>query len=258
MIKKLPILTTVAFLLSFFLASSVFAEKPGKRGKKGGIELWRFGGGYGNSFYLTNQMDYAITRNFGEFEEVRPTYFGAAYKKLNSSMELGLNFRHGSMQTLKSENTQGTQCDFDDAQVTFGYSFNNNIGLEDKRYTINGQIALGGILFKSMYFTVDEDLQRIRKYYSTVGYQGELSSSKDQENKQLAVVGNFGITLGFRLLNNVSIYWENNVNISTSNKMSGNLHKQSWIPPDGYFFTGVGLFINITPARGKISCPRFY
>lgn len=246
---------------SIFVAISLDVSAvslPAARGGKGWyLEDFRFGGGVGNAFYLSNQMDYAITRNYGAFDEIRPTYFGAIYKAINDDFEMGLHYRHGSMQTLKSENTQGSQCDFDEAQFNVAYSFNHNIRLTQSRFTVNGTIGLGGIYFKSMYFTVDQDAKEIDEIIASVGYDGAMLSRKDQAKKQAAVIGNFGISLGFRLLKNVSIYWENNVNISTSNKMSGNLHKKSWIPPDGYFFSGIGLFINITPSRGRLGCPKF-
>jgi hypothetical protein len=248
----------VVFIFLIHSLNVVAISLPAARGGKGWyLEDFRFGGGVGNAFYLSNQMDYAITRNYGAFDEVRPTYFGAIYKAINDDFEMGFHYRHGSMQTLKSENTQGSQCDFDEAQFNVAYSFNHNIRLTESRFTVNGTIGLGGTYFKSMYFTVDQDAKEIDEIYASVGYGGSTLSRKDQAKKQAAVIGNFGVSLGFRLFKNMTLYWENNVNISTSNKMSGNLHKRSWIPPDGYFFTGIGLFINITPSRGRLSCPKF-
>jgi hypothetical protein len=254
--KEIRYIVCLMFLIQALTVMAV--SLPSARVGKGWyLEDFRFGGGVGNAFYLSNQMDYAITTNYGVFDETRPTFFGAIYKAINDDFEIGLNYRHGSMQTLKSENTQGSQCDFDEAQFNVAYSFNHNIRLTQSRFTVNGSIGLGGTYFKSMYFTVDPKAREIVDLYSTVGYDGEMAGFKNQAKKQAAVIGNFGISLGFRLFNNITIYWENNVNISTSNKMSGNLNKKSWIPPDGHFFTGIGLFINITPSRGRLGCPKF-
>jgi len=251
-------ITLFTILIAFVINVSASSLPADKRGRGSSFEDFRFGDGVGNAFYLFNQMDYVITTNFGVFDETRPTYFGAIYKALNEDWEIGLHYRHGSMQTLKSENTQGTQCDFDEAQFNFAYSFNHNIRLKQGRYTINGQIGLGGTNFKSMYFNIDQETKEIGSIYSSVGYNGEVSGSKNQDGKQAALIGNLGVSLGFRLFKNLSIYWETNIfNLSSSNKMSGNLHRSSWIATDGYFFTGVGLYFNITPARGRLSCPKF-
>lgn len=225
--------------------------------KQSYLEDFRFGGGVGCGFYLTNQMDYAITMNYGSFKEIIPSYFGGIYKVINDDFEAGIQFKSGHLLTLKSENTQGSTCDFNEGQLQVNYSFNHNVGLTKGKHTINAQIGLGATQFRSKYFTVDPTTKVIDVVYSSVGYEGSIITVKDQANKQVAVIGNFGIVLGYRLFKGVSIYWENTVNISTSNKMSGNLHKKSWIPPDSYFFSGVGLYINISPNRGKIGCPKF-
>jgi len=220
-------------------------------------EDFRFGGGVGYAFYLTNQMDYQITTNYGEFNELIPSYFGSINKALNSRWEMGLEYRNGHLLTLKSQNTQGSTCDFEDIQFNIDYSLNDNAGLTNGRFTVNGQIGLGAISFRSKYFTVNSKTESIDRIFSSVGYSGEIKTSKDQADKQIAVIGNFGLVLGMRLTKNISLYWQNTVNISTSNKMSGNLHKRSWIPPDGYYYSGIGLYINITQQKGRIGCPKF-
>lgn len=259
MIKSKNLFRVIVLLsLPIIVSDVASAVLPATSVRKGWYwENFRFGVGAGNAFYLTNQMDNVITRNYGVFDEIRPTSILAIYKAINEDWEIGLNYRSGGMQTLKSEYTQGSQCNFNEIQFIIAYSFNHNINLTNSRFTANGQLGLGGNYFKSRYFEVYQDNKAIGTYFSTVGYNGVLKGSKNQNEKQAAIIGNFGITLGFKLLKNLSVYWENNVNISTSNKMSGNLHKRSWIPPDGYFFTGIGLFINITPSRGRLSCPKF-
>jgi hypothetical protein len=221
------------------------------------IEDFRFGGGVGYGFYVTNQMDYVITTNFGEFKELIPSYFGSIYKSLNRNFEVGLQFRNGHLLTLKSENTQGSTCDFNEAQFMVNYSFNHNVNLEQQPFTYNAHIGLGLTQFRSKYFTVNVAKEEIEDVLASVGYNGEIVSSKDQLEKQITVIGNFGLSIGWRLNRTFSLYFENSVNISTSNKMSGNLFKRSWIPPDSYYYTALGLYIKIKPNRGQIGCPKF-
>jgi hypothetical protein len=176
---------------------------------------------------------------------------------LNDDFEVGFQFKTGHLLTLKSENTQGSTCDFNEGQFNVNYSFNQNVGLTRDRYTVNAQIGIGATQFRSKYFTVNTAVESIDQVFSTVGYEGTLISSNDQANKQVAIIGNFGLVLGYRLSERLCVYWENSVNISTSNKMSGNLYKRSWIPPDGYFFSGIGIYFKISPQKGRLGCPKF-
>ncbi len=256
------------FCITWLLFPSfLFASNPkNKLSYRAPIEDWRFGLGYGTSLYFSDQMDYTITRNYGSFKEIRPTYFFGIFKNLNSSFEIGLNGQHGSMLTLKSENTQGSQCDFDEVQFITQYSLNDNIALSESRVTFNAQIGLGAIRFSAMYFTIDPTTQAIDNIVSTVGYgfyenryfPGNTNAQKDLANKKMVVIGNLGLNLGVRVFDGLTVYWENSFNISTSNKLSGNLYKYSWIPPDCYVFSGIGLYINFSGNnQKKLSCPKF-
>lgn len=217
----------------------------------------RIGGGVGYGFYLSNQMDYAITTNFGNYTELIPSYQGGVYKTLNKSMEFGLQYRHGHLFTLKSENTQGMDCDFDEGQFNFDYSLNHNAGLHNGNFTANAQLGLGVTSFKAKYYAVDPVSESLKEIFSSIGYNGSIVSAKDQPNRQLSIIGNVGLVLGFRISQHVSLYWENTVNISTSNKMTGNLFKKSWIPPDGYYFSGISLYINFGSRGNQLGCPKF-
>ncbi len=253
----------LVWLLCCVLPQLIFAYEPvnglaiARYRKPMQIDDFRFGGGVGYGLYVTNQMDYEITTNFGDFKELIPSYFGSIYKVVNKDFEVGLHYRNGHLLTLKSENTQGSTCDFNEGQVLLSYSLNRNADLQKQALTYNVQIGLGLTQFRSKYFTVNVAQEKIDKIYASVGYNGEIVSSKDQKEKQLAVIGNLGFHIGLRINRTFSLYFENTVNISTSNKMSGNLHKKSWIPPDSYFYSALGLYIRITPKRGQIGCPKF-
>ncbi|MFY8164994.1 MAG: hypothetical protein ACOVJ8_00295, partial [Sediminibacterium sp.] len=63
--------------------------------------------------------------------------------------------------------------------------------------------------------------------------------------------------LGYRFNKNFSLHWENTFNLSASKKMTVNLHKKSWIPTDGYFYSSAGLYIRFSGKRGQLACPKF-
>ncbi len=260
--KLLRIIICLAFFLvsvdvfSIELDHSKVSVLQNATPPRGDISDYRFGFGVGYSLYATNQMDYKITRNFGEFNELITSYQGGFSKVVNRDFEWGLQFRHGHLMTLKSENTQGSTCDFDDLQFNIDYSLNHNAGLRNGNFTLNTRIGLGGTMFRSRYFLTNPETMLITKTIASVGYDGQMPAGLVQKEKQKAIIGNLGIVLGFRLGNNLTLYWETTTNISTSNKMSGNLAKKSWIPPDGYLFTGVGLYVNFGRSN-QIGCPRF-
>ncbi|MCG9881151.1 MAG: hypothetical protein MH472_11185 [Bacteroidia bacterium] len=221
------------------------------------IEDFRFGGGVGYGLYVTNQMDYEITTNYGNFKELIPTYYAGIYKNVNRNIEMGVQARFGKLLSLKSQNTQGTSCEFTDAMFSFVYSFNDNVAMERKPFTVNGILSLGVINFRSKYFTVDTKTQVEDDIISSVGYNNAIKTGKIQPERQTALIANTGIALGYRLNHTFSVYWETTYNMSSSKKMSGNLFKRSLIPPDGYLYSSVGLFIRFGSKRGQLSCPKF-
>ena len=225
------------------------------KSKSANREDFRFGFGVGYGLFVTNQMDNKITTNYGDFKELIPTYFAAAYKQVNNNLEVGLQARFGSMLTLKSENTQGTSCDFNEVQATVVYSFTKDIAMEGKPFTINGIFSLGITNFKSKYFSVNPIIEK-ENIVSQVGYGG-VPSLLNQPGRQTAIIGNTGVAIGYRFSRSLSIYWENTYNLSASNKMTGNLVKTSNLPPDGYFFSSVGLYLRFNEGRGQLSCPKF-
>jgi hypothetical protein len=226
-----------------------------KVGKSANLEDFRFGFGVGYGLYVTNQMDYKITTNYGDFKELIPSYFAAVYKQVNNNLEVGLQARFGSLLTLKSENTQGTSCDFNEVQVSVVHSFTKDIAMDSKPFTVNGIFSLGITNFRSKYFTIDRITEK-EKIVAQVGYGG-ISAKMNQPNRQTAIIGNTGIAIGYRFSRSLSMYWENTFNLSTSNKMTGNLAKRSYIPTDGYFFSSVGLYIRFSDRKGQLSCPKF-
>lgn len=218
----------------------------------------RFGGGLGYTFYLGNQMDYSLTSGFGNFDEYRVGQSVGFYKPINNKWELGGFFRNTSMLTLKSKNTQGLECIFQDLQFSAQRSFNDNIDLSGEKFTINAQFGLGLILFQSRYFTVNPITGNEITNFSTIGlgYQDGFNGTKNMPNKMAGITGCAGINFGFRVSRNINLYLENNLNLTTTNRLSGNLYKRSWIPTDGYWYSGVAVYIRL--GRNADACPRFY
>ncbi|MFY8019969.1 MAG: hypothetical protein ACOVP1_02180 [Bacteroidia bacterium] len=223
-----------------------------------GGNTYRLGVGSGYTYYLGNQMDYEITSGFGNFNENRVGQNLGFYKALNNQWELGGFVRNTSMLTLKSENTQGVECIFQDAQFTAQHSFNDNIELSGSPITFNATLGLGFIYFQSRYFTVDPVTAKEIQNFSTIGYgyADGFDGQKHDPSKRIAVTGHAGFNIGIRITKNINIYQENNFNLTTSNMLSGNLYKRSWIPTDGYWYSGLALYIRW--GNKADACPRFY
>jgi hypothetical protein len=227
------------------------------------LDGWRFGVGTGYAFYLGDQMDYTLTRKYGDFNELRPNLTLAAFKQISDEKEWGLVFKTGSFQTLKSSNTQGVQCNYQEIQTIWQRSLNDNIDLNGNGVTVNFQYGFGLMYYKSKYFTVDDKISLENNIRSSVGYGLENRTNFmgiayiDIPNKKFAVLGNLGLNLGFRIAANLSLYFENSIQVSTSNKLTGHLYKVSKIPPDAYFYTGLSLFYKFGKGGKRLVCPKF-
>jgi hypothetical protein len=227
------------------------------------LDGWRFGVGTGYAFYLGDQMDYTLTRKYGDFNKLRPNLTLAAFKQISDEKEWGLVFKTGSFQTLKSSNTHGVQCNYQEIQSVWQRSLNNNIDLNGKGVTVNLQYGFGAMYYKSKYFAVNGNFKTEDFITSSVGYGYENRTDfmgneyTDIPNKKFAVLGNLGLNIGFRIAGNLSLYFENSIQVSTSNKLSGNLDKVSKIPPDGYFYTGLSLFYKFGKGGSRLVCPKF-
>jgi hypothetical protein len=219
-------------------------------------EDFRFGGGVGFGLFVTNQMDYHVTTNFGDYRELLPTYFAGVYKKVNPNLEIGMQGRFGSLFTLKSDNTQGSRCDFNELQVSAVYSFTKDVSMEWEKFTVNGIVGFGVTNFRAKYFTVNPRTQREELVVASVGY-GNKDAKGFQAERQTAFIGHAGLAIGYQLNNLVSLYGEATYNMCASNKLSGHLLKTNFYPQDGYFYTSVGVFIRFGDRRGQLGCPKF-
>lgn len=231
------------------------------------LDNWRFGLGTGIALYLGDQMDSKVTLKYGEFHELRPNFTFSGYKQIKSDMDWGLVLKLGSFQSLKSGNTQGVQCNYQEIQSNWQRSLNDNVNMAAirNRFTANVQFGVGLIYFKSKYFVLNpnnltEDATTI---YSSVGYGYEPQLQSDGtmvENiaqKKVALIGNLGFNLGFRITKHISVFFENTLQISSTNKLSGNTNKVAKIPPDGYFYSGISLHYRLGVGGGRLGCSKF-
>jgi hypothetical protein len=114
---------------------------------------------------------------------------------------------------------------------------------------------------------LDPKKQSITQIASSVGYgytgQGEFRAQKfyNIPDKKIAIVGNIGFNIGYRLSGNMMLYFENIYSQSTSTKLSGNLIMDTKVPPDGIFYSGLSLYVNLgkkVGSFGRNSCPRWF
>jgi hypothetical protein len=238
-----------------------------KAGSSRTFDDWRFGLGTGLALYIGDQMDYAITMKYGEFHELRPNLTFTGYKQIKSDLDWGLVLKVGSFQTLKSNNTQGIQCNYQEIQSNWQKSLNDNVNMASikNRLTVNLQYGFGLIYYKSKYFTLDPKNLKIdaSQIYSSVGYGLEpITDSKgisinNIPKKRVAIIGNLGFNFGYRITKHFSFFWENTLQVSASNKLSGNLDKVAKIPPDCYYYSGISIFYKFGVGGGRLACSKF-
>ncbi|MBC7384368.1 MAG: hypothetical protein H7296_15485 [Bacteroidia bacterium] len=217
---------------------------------------WRFGAGAGYALYVGNQMDYTLTLGYGEFNELRTNYTLGAFKAFSNHNEWGIVVKNGYFGTLKSLNTQGLECYFNEIQIMYQRSLNNNVGLTSGFLTCNLQCGLGAMQYKSRYFLVNTQTKSIERVLSSLGY-GSTTGAKDIPGEKIALLGNLGINLGFKLSPNISIYYENSLQVALTNQLSGNLFKKSLIPPDAYYYMGLSVYLRFGGYANRIGCPKF-
>ncbi len=248
----------IVFIL-FFLTSLTFfaivgnlnAQAKGKR-----ISSIRFGAGIGYTFLTTKGMDYRITRDLDNVNELRPSAILSVQKVIaKKQLEIGAVLRHGETETLLSYPGLGSGLIFDELQLSFQWSLNQNIALNKARFTFNFVAGLGLNNFKSKYFYALPGDTLNRRVISTVGYP-RTSWDVFQKNRQNAFVGSFGYALGFRLTKQFSMYWETSYNLASTTKMKGDLSANRGGFADGYLFTSLGLYLRIQPPPNKLKCPR--
>jgi len=248
--------------IAYFLTSLSFLAIVGKVGAQNnsfngkGLSKYRLGFGIGNSFLTTKEMDFRITRFSKGINELEPSAIISVQKLMrNNSAELGLVLRHGDMQTLLSSPLLTARCIYDELQVNFQKSLNNNAGLNRGRFTYNLVVGAGIINFKSKFSFILIDSNNKKVTLSSVGYP-RTDWDVYQLKRQNSFIGSLGFAIGCRITKHFSLYWENSFNLSSSTKMKGSLSPERGGFADGYLFSSIGLYLRLQPIN-KLRCPRF-
>ena len=148
--------------------------------------------------------------------------------------------------------------------MNFQKSLNGDVGMHGGRFTCNLQYGFGVMYYKARYGSVNTYLKDFGKMVSSIGY-GMSGAGKNYGNffenipsKRFTPIGNIGLNIGVKINRNLAIFWENSLQISLSNKLSGNLSKNSSFPPDCYFYSGLSFFYYFGMVAGRLNCPSLH
>lgn len=241
-------ITFTLLVFTFKLASGQF------------INNLRFGGGVGFSAYLGNQSDNAITLNTYGKSELNPGFNGQIYYAINNRHEIGFRALTTELWSFKSENYLALNAKINDAFLVYQFSLNNNVRLNSrfkKNYTVNAVAGLGVVYFKSIFYTANPRTSELTNFSSVGNGLISVSSGLIIPEQKPAVSGMVGLNFGFRLTKFISIYAENSITLSGSNKITGNLLTKYKIPNNGYYYGSISLFFNIHSRANPLSCPKF-
>lgn len=219
----------------------------------------RVGVGVGGSLYYGTQMDEKISFSTYDKSEVNLGYNFQMYKAINSNSEFGVRYLSTSLWSFKSNNELALNADLQDISILYQRSLNDNIVLDGSRFTYNLEAGLGLCYFRSAFYNIIHPETGIPMPFTAVGY-GNIATvnGKVISEKLLQPLFIVGFNIGYRISPMVTLYFENSLSLTNSNKLSGNLLRKSSIPPDGYTFHALTLYINyssITKAS-RLKCPK--
>jgi hypothetical protein len=219
----------------------------------GGI---RIGGGVGYSLYTGNQMDQNISFSTRGKSELNLGNTLQMHVAINDKYEIGIKYLTTSLWSFKSKDQLGLSAEIDELGIMLQRSLNDNIKINDGRFTFNVFAGVGACSFKSAFY----DFSDPNKPFTSIGYGNNATVSGISLPEKLVqpiLIGGFSI--GFRMTDFLTIYLENSYSTTNSNKISGNLFRKNAIPPDGYTFHALTLYLNLYKSRDsrRIRCPRF-
>lgn len=220
----------------------------------------RLGAGVGGSLYFGTQMDEKISLSTYNKSEINLGYNFQVYKSINDNSELGFRYLSTSLWSFKSNNELALNADLQEFSFLYQRSLNNNINLDESNFTFNLQAGLGLCYFRSAFYNIINPADGIPMPFTAVGY-GNINTVNGQNISEKLLQPLFigGFNIGYRISPRFTIYFENSLSLTNSNKLSGNLLRKSNIPPDGYTYHAITLYINYTDkvAASRIKCPKF-
>lgn len=220
----------------------------------------RIGGGAGYSLYAGNQMDGSISLSTRGKSELNSGNTIQLHVAINDRYELGIKYLTTNLWSFKSKDQLGLSAEIEELGLIIQRSLNDNIRLDDSRFTYNVFAGIGFCQFKSAFYDFSIPTGGFNMPLTSVGYGNNPTiSGISLPNKLIQPILIGGISIGFRITDFMTIYFENSYSTTNSNKISGNLFRKNAIPPDGYTFHALSLYLNLYKNLGskRIGCPRF-
>jgi len=215
----------------------------------------RFGGGVGYSLYTGNQMDNKISFSTKGKSELNIGNTLQLHVAINDRYEIGIKYLTTNLWSFKSKDQLGLSADIEELGIILQRSLNDNIKINDGRFTFNVFAGVGACQFKSAFY----DFSDPYKPFTSIGYGNNPTvSGISLPNKLIQPILIAGFSVGVRINNFTTIYFENSFSTTNSNKISGNLCRKNAIPPDGYTFHALTLYLNPYKSHKsqRIRCPR--
>ncbi len=223
----------------------------------GGI---RIGGGVGYSLYVGNQMDDKISLSTRGKSELNLGSTLQLHMAINDKYELGIKYLTTSLWSFKSKDQLGLSAEIEEVGIILQRSLNDNIKIDNSHFTFNVFAGLGICQFKSAFYDFTVPNGGFNVPITSVGYGNSPTiSGISLPNKLIQPILIGGISVGFRITDFMTIYFENSFSTTNSNKISGNLFRKNAIPPDGYTFHAISLYLNYYKFNGsrRLGCPKF-
>jgi hypothetical protein len=220
----------------------------------------RFGGGVGYSLYTGNQMDQKISFSTKGKSELNLGSTLQLHFAINDKYELGIKYLTTNLWSFKSKDIYGLHAEIDELGIILQRSLNDNIKINDGRFTFNVFAGVGACQFKSAFYDFSVPYTSSNFPITSIGYGSQPTTSGiSLPNKLIQPILIGGISVGVRINNFTTIYFENSFSTTNSNKISGNLYRKNAIPPDGYTFHAITVYLNYYKSNrpSRIRCPKF-
>lgn len=220
----------------------------------------RVGGGLGLSLYTGNQMDDKISLSTRGVSELNQGKTLQVHVAINDRYELSAKYLATSLWSFKSKDMLGLSADVEEVGCMLQRSLNDNIKIDDRPYTINVFAGIGACQFRSAFYDYSIPNNVANVPISSIGYGNAATiSGRSLPEKLIQPILICGFSIGFRLTSFMTVYFENSFSTTNSNKISGNLFRKNSIPPDGYTFHAITLYLNPYKfgSSRRLGCPKF-
>lgn len=247
-----------AFILIF--SNNVEAKRKRPYNRVGAPASSNIGIGVGNAFYVGDQRLYAIS-NYKQQSEIQPSFTFFYNQNLSRRCNFTLRYQNANMFTMHQSKQYAFNINLQNFSAIYEYSLNNNADYAQGRFAVNSVFGLGMLNYKAKFYGINEN--ESEDIYSSIGYgqnnkvESATKTAQSSPETKYAFNATVGLNLGYKIANPIIIVWQNSLNITSISTLTGNINRNTTLPPDSYFYTGIGLLVKIGTASGR-SCPRFY